>query len=289
MKQFFYLIGLICWIGATTGQTVERRDLIETVQGTRVNWTQGIIQAQGIGAPPPRTINTPQARQLARASAEAQARENLLAGLKQIRIDNGSRVESFLNQNSRLNTELGLMVQQARITQQEFLSDGTVAITLQMSLYGGFAQLILPSEIQQIESIKPVVSGPPSPPALNSATVKAQAQVVYTGLVIDARGLPAKAVLSPRVLDEDGKEVYGSAFVSREFAVQNGMTGYTRNLKFARSNTRVDANPLVVKGLRTVGPTKCDIVISNPDASKLRSTSEHLSFLKKGRVMIVLD
>ncbi|NQT10001.1 MAG: hypothetical protein HQ573_02380, partial [Desulfobacteraceae bacterium] len=46
---------------------------------------------------------------------------------------------------------------------------------------------------------------------------------------------------------------------------------------------------LTVKGLRTEGHGRSDIVISNADASRLRSASEHLTFLKKCRVMVVVD
>ena len=41
--------------------------------------------------------------------------------------------------------------------------------------------------------------------------------------IIDAKGLNAKPAMSPKVVDENGQEVYGSAYVSREFAVQQGM------------------------------------------------------------------
>jgi len=95
--------------------------------------------------------------------------------------------------------------------------------------------------------------------------------------------------MSPKIIDENGQEVYGSAFVSREYAVQQGMSGYAKDITAAQSNPRVTNNPLTVQGLKTEGPGNADIVISNADAFKLRSASEHLSFMKKCRVMIVVD
>jgi hypothetical protein len=95
--------------------------------------------------------------------------------------------------------------------------------------------------------------------------------------------------MSPKVQDENGQEVYGSAFVSREYAVQQGMSGYAKNVDAARTNQRVTDNPLLLKGLRVEGAGQSDIVISNADASMLRSASENLSFMKKCRVMIVVD
>jgi hypothetical protein len=93
----------------------------------------------------------------------------------------------------------------------------------------------------------------------------------------------------PKILDEDAREVYGSAFVSREYAVQQGMSGYSKDLAAAQSNQRVADHPLTVKGLRTGGVGHSDIIISNTDAHRLRSASENLSFMRKCRVIIVVD
>jgi hypothetical protein len=83
--------------------------------------------------------------------------------------------------------------------------------------------------------------------------------------------------------------VYGAAFVSREFAVQQGMSGYSRSVQAASQDKRVAGNPLTVKGLRTAENMQSTIVISDADAAKIKSASEHLSFLKKCRVIIVVD
>ena len=85
----------------------------------------------------------------------------------------------------------------------------------------------------------------------------------------------------PKIFDENGQEVYGSGYVSREFAVQQGMTGYARDLTAAQTNPRVTDEPFMVKGLRTEGPDRSNVVISNADAAKIRSASENLLFLKK--------
>jgi hypothetical protein len=46
---------------------------------------------------------------------------------------------------------------------------------------------------------------------------------------------------------------------------------------------------LIVKALKVLWPGRCDFIISNADAAKLKSASEHLKFLKECRVIIVLD
>ena len=95
--------------------------------------------------------------------------------------------------------------------------------------------------------------------------------------------------MAPRILDEKGREVYGGAFVSREYAVQHGVCVYTRKLGMAMGDPRVAQHPMVVKGLRTERPGRIHILISDTDATRLRGAVEHLSFLKQGRVMIVVD
>ena len=95
--------------------------------------------------------------------------------------------------------------------------------------------------------------------------------------------------MSPKILDEDGKEVYGSMNVDREYAVQQGMSGYARDLTAAQSNSRVTNNPVTVKGLKADGQGRSNIVISNADASAIRGAADNLTFLKKCRVMVVLD
>ena len=113
--------------------------------------------------------------------------------------------------------------------------------------------------------------------------------MVFTGVVLDARGLGARPAMAPKILDESGKEVYGSAMVNREFAVQQGMVGYAKDLSTAQANSRVTNKPLTIKVARVSGPAKCDLVISDSDASKILGAAENLSFLQKCRVMVVLD
>ena len=78
-------------------------------------------------------------------------------------------------------------------------------------------------------------------------------------------------------------------FVSREFAVQQGLSRYMTDTESALKSPVVAGNPLLVKGLRVEGNDRSRVVISNADASRLLSMSENLSFLKKCRVVIVID
>jgi hypothetical protein len=111
----------------------------------------------------------------------------------------------------------------------------------------------------------------------------------YTGLIVDARGLGVRPAMTAKIRNEDGKEVYGSAYVSRQYVVEQGMMGYLKDVETAQANPRVTDRPLIIKALKTDGPNKTDLVISNRDALLLHGMKEHLSFLEKARVMVVLD
>ena len=256
-------------------KSIEEHEYVERFGCNYINWTRGFIQAKGIGIPTERNAGKDQADMM--TTAYANALQNLLEVVKEVRIDFKTKIRDF-SAKSDIMAKIESMLKRSQVVKQQYFSDGSLEVTLQMSLYGGFAQLVLPQEIQQVESIKPV-----------GVVTEKLVSEIYTGLVVDARGLNVKAAMSPKILDENGREAYGAAFVSREFAVQQGMSGYIKYFSAAQTDPRVLNYPLTVKGLRTQDARPTDIVISNADASKLRSASENLSFLKKCRVIIIID
>lgn len=253
----------------------------------KINWSGGYVEAVGIGAPAQRDIGKPQARPNALRAAQIDAYRNMLEVINGVRVDSTTTIRNFTVENDIINTQVQGIVKGAKVMKQEYLSDGTVEVTVRMPLAGDFASVVMPKilEKRQIQT-PPAAPGPPTPPA---AAVPTSGGEVFTGLVVDARGIQARPAMSPRIIDEDGQEIYGSLNVEREYAVQQGMSGYARDLTAAQSNPRVTNNPVSVKGVKTEGAGRSDIVIANADAAKVRSSGENLNFLKKCRVMIVLD
>jgi hypothetical protein len=272
----------------------------------KINWSEGYIEAVGIGAPPEKYMGKPNARPLALRAAKIDAYRNLLEVTKGVRVDSTTVVRDFTVESDVINAQVDGLVKGARVANQEYMSDGTVEVTLRMPLSGGFSQIIIPKALGKRPELAPpspppavppetpaappeTPVTPPETPAAPAPSAPTPAGEVYTGMVVDARGLQARPAMAPKVIDENGKEVYGSMNVDKEYAVQQGMSGYARDLTAAQSNPRVTNNPVSVKGIKTVGPGRADIVISNADADKIRGVSENLTFLKKCRVMIVLD
>ncbi|MEE8315250.1 MAG: hypothetical protein V3R70_01735 [Syntrophobacteria bacterium] len=262
------MVGAMVW---AQGEVVQQFD-----QGS-INWSTGKVVAVGIGAPPSKPANMAQARAMARRAAITVARRNLLEISQGVQVDSMTLVKDFTVRSDIIRTSVQGVVRNAQVIDTAYMSDGSVEVTMVMSLGGEFANVILPPP--------PVGTVFPLPPP----GTEMPASQVYTGMVIDARGLGARPAMAPKIVDESGKEIYGSAMVNREFAVQQGMVGYAKDLSAAQGNNRVTDRPVTIKALRTSGAAKVDVVISDSDAAKLTSAAENLSFLQKCRVMVVLD
>ena len=293
MKLRFFSMAVltgIVFLWASAGfcqNAVSMSEWVEKVGQGAVNWSAGYIEAVGIGAPPDRSVGKINARPMALRAAKVDAYRNLLEITKGVQVDARTTVKDFTVESDVVNTQVEGLIKGAQVVDQQYMSDGTVEVRVRMPLYGNLSQIMVPLAIEKRKSVPQPAPAAPVPPA--PAVTAPPAPVTYTGLVVDARGIGARPAMSPRIYDEDGKEVYGSANVDREYAVQQGMSGYARDLTAAQSNQRVTANPVTVKALKTGGPGKSDVIISNADAGQIRASAENASFMKKCRVMIVLD
>ena len=276
-------------VASGNGYGADLRSLIEFKKNGAIDWTTGVVEAKGTGVPARYTYySQPQTHQQQTiAEATSKAHHNLLETIVSLRIDSDSRVIDIVEAYPSIMTQLRGMVQKAPEIEKlrQYQYDGTVEVWSQMKLNGGFSQLILPPEIRHIESIKQILTGNESAKMQN----RSRSSEIFSGMIVDARGIQVVPVLAPRILDENLEEVFGPAYVSREFAVQHGVTRYTTDIWKAKFDQRVAGNPLIVKALKVLWPGRCEFIISNSDADKLKSASEHLIFLKECRVIIVLD
>jgi len=283
------LLFSIIFVAPSLGYCAEGHPFIEQMEEGRINWAEGFVESKGIRAPLEKHSGKQNPNPKALRAAKQDAIHKILKIIQNIRIDSATAVKDLTAENGVIRSKVENMAREAREVEKEYLSDGTVVVTMQMSLRGGFAQLILPRDIKQVDSIKAIIAGRETVSPKSAVPSGNAVIALYTGLVVDARGLGAKAAMSPKIFDENMHEVYGPAFVSREFAVQQGIGGYVTTLPAAQNIPRIAGTPLSVRGLRTNEPGGSNIIISNADASKLKSASEHLSFLKKCRVIIVVD
>lgn len=301
------LLILVVAVGMAAAQAtrVDANSYMQQFDNGQVNWQEGIITAVGIGAPPESAKNPAQARAMAQRAATVVARRNLLEITKGVQIDSTTTVEDFMVTSDIIQTQVNGFLRNSQVIDTAYMSDGAVEVTVALNIRGGFANVILPQAVASPPQVTPPAppvpqptlptppvtppATPPIAPAPTTPSLPAAPIQVYTGLIVDARGLGAKPAMTPKVLDENGMEVYGSSFVSREFAIQQGMAGYAKDPAVASQNPRVAETPFVAKAIDAKGRARTDLVISNDQANQIRSLTQHQNFLEKCRVMVILD
>ncbi|WP_457572144.1 LPP20 family lipoprotein [Desulfovulcanus sp.] len=312
---FLFLAGVFLFFsgqGQAQNVAMESGSYIQTFENGKIDWQTGLVTAVGIGAPPANAVNMAQARAMALRAATVVARRNLLEIIKGVQIDSATTVENYMVTNDIIVSQVRGFLQNSQILDTAYMSDGSVEVTVGVSLRGGLANVIIPKTIPFGIRIKkhepeptPTVPSPPEvqekevsqpepevriePKDVQSQPKETAPKMVYTGLLVDARGLGARPAMSPKILDENGQEVYGSALVSREYAIQQGMAGYAKDVDKARQNPRVADTPYIAKAVMAKGRARTDLVIPNDVANQLRELAKNQSFLEKCKVMIVLD
>jgi hypothetical protein len=240
-----------------------------------VNWSTGNISALGKASP---DNNTETSQESVPGSARADANRHIIEALKNIKIDNTLSVNDYASKNDVILAGMEKTARDAIVTKQYYTSALAVEIMIETSMFGGFLQLVLPEEIRQIPKIALEIKDNNS---------KLTGESLYTGLIVDTRGLGVEPVLNPVIVSEQGHDVYASNFISREFAVQNGVAKYLCSMDKARRDHRIGNNPLILKGLRKDGKQNNAIVIKMSDYRLLEKVTERHTFLKECRVIIV--
>ena len=257
-----------------------------------VNWTTQVITAAAIGVAPPYAVSPEHGRALAVQAGAVLARQELLAIARGMAIDSRTTVQAAMVANSVTEARVSGVIRGAQVVQTRDLGGGAVEVTVAVPATGEFADLLLPRPPQAVPPVAVVTPGPAPAPAVPTpapAPRPTAVASVFTGLVIDARGLSVKPAMAPKVLSEGGQEVYGFSVVDRNWVIQQGMAGYAKDLPAAQAHSRVTDKPLTVKAVASSGTNKTDVVISNADAQLLLGSGPNLEFLGKARVMLVVD
>ncbi len=273
LSSFF--TGSFCF--ANQDQTRSYHSITQFKNGT-INWTTGKISA--IGKASPKDKNETSLESVP-GMARADANRQIIELLKQIKINPSLSVDAYASKNDIILAGIEKTARDAVISKQYFTSALAVEIIIETSMFGGFLQLVLPEEIRQIPKINPVINQKKSAEIIGES--------LYTGLIVDATGLGVEPVLNPLIVSEQGHDIYSSAFISRDFAVQKGVAKYLSSMDQALKDKRIGNHPLIIKGLRKEGKPNSAIVINMSDYSLIEKTTERHRFLKECRIIIVKD
>ena len=129
--------------------------------------------------------------------------------------------------------------------------------------------------------------------------IEKTASRVYTGIIIDARGiLPVQGefvtstgnpCLFPKVWNEDMELIYEKNIENSKTAKEKGIVSYHWSSDENLYRDRIGNDPLRITAKKIFGINRTDPVISNKDALKILSLDENRELLKQGRVIILLD
>lgn len=270
-----------------------------------IDWSNQILRSTGVGAPNP---NMPETAQRAGAleAAKRVALRNLLETVQGMTLDSETTVRNFMTENDVIVTKVKGILRNFTVVETKYMSTGDIEVTIEMPISGALADALLPQggglTLGPVSTVglcptcgQPWPAGRPVPAGVvlqqsqGTTTPALQSTGAYTGLIIDAKGLGLRPAMAPKILDESGQEIYGSKYVSRDWAVQIGMVGYDKDLNQARNNDRVTANPLVVKAIKVAGENKADVVVANASAAAIRNAAASQNFLDKCKVMFIVD
>ena len=266
--------------GQTSGQGIDAR-CTKPDDRACIDWERQVAISVGTGAPASWAQNAAQKNISAERAARLDAARNLLELIKGVALTSDSTVSQSMVASDAVNSSIQGELNSIRaVDKPKYFSDGSVQVKLEASL-----RQVIPVDLYVGPPQEIGASGAPVAPATSSVNTSTS----YTGLILDARGLGVNPAMSPKVYDPDGREVYGSAFVSRDFAVSQGVVGYVKSVDQAQQTDRVKGNPAIVKAIEAKGANKADLVVSKDDAEKLRALSQSQTFMREARVMIVVD
>lgn len=134
---------------AQTAEAVERFD-----KGL-INWTQGYVEATGVGAPRPDATSAVIARLSAQRAAKVDAYRNLLETVKGVRVTSETVVQNFMTTSQRISSRVEGIVRGAVVVDERFNSEhGSYEVRVRMPLTGDLTRLM----IQEV-----IASGTPAP------------------------------------------------------------------------------------------------------------------------------
>jgi hypothetical protein len=236
---------------------------VEAIGNGEIDYGRCVIRVAGNGAPPAHMGKgagaMAQARLMAERAAKMDAFRNILEVAKGVRVQGESTADELAFQNPSVRSKVQGRIRAFKIVNTRYFSDASVQITVEVPLAA--------------------VTGPLITDA-GTVAVNTTGKIVYTGLVIDARGTGFKPAALVKVTDEKGSVLYSPQHVAVDVLMKAGVNAtYAKTAKLAGA-------PLVLKAKSTGGGA---LVLAADAADKLRQPGINYSFLRSAQVVVVID
>ena len=263
----------------------------ETFDRGSINYADRTIQATGIGFIPVNVINAGQARRSAMRIAKQDALRQLIEIVNGVNVTSETTVSGAMFDDVIKTQVQGAIRGARKVGEPKYLSDTSVEVVYEVSMNNISRALLPMAERAPVLSYESVTAtGTAAADAgQGDGAAAAPASGGVTGIIIDGSGLGLRPAMSPRILNQSGTVLYGPGQYDRDYAAANGVVGYAKTLGQAKADTRVQGNPLVLRGASASGTAKTDVIISNAAAGKLVSAGRSAGLLQDCRIMFVLN
>ena len=263
----------------------------ETFDRGSINYADRTIQATGIGFIPVNVINAGQARRSAMRIAKQDALRQLIEIVNGVNVTSETTVSGAMFDDVIKTQVQGAIRGARKVGEPKYLSDTSVEVVYEVSMNNISRALLPMAERAPVLSYESVTATGTAAEAAGQGggAAAAPASGGVTGIIIDGSGLGLRPAMSPRILNQSGTVLYGPGQYDRDYAAANGVVGYAKTLGQAKADTRVQGNPLVLRGASASGTAKTDVIISNADAGKLVSAGRSAGLLQDCRIMFVLN
>ena len=255
----------------------------DQLENGSVNYADRTITAIGIGFIPENAINAGQARRSALRISKQDALRNLVEIVNGVVVTSETTVSGAMFDDEIKTKVKGVIRGAEQVGDPKYLSDTSVEVTYQVKKSGISEVLITTAIISAVLEN----TGTEKKSVINKTIDPSSGDI--TGIIIDAKGLKVRPALAPKVIDKDGGIVYGPGDYSREYAVTQGVVGYSKTIESATKDSRVEGNPLVIKATGVSGQNSTDVIIGNDDIKRVGSANTSYGVLKDCRVIILLD
>lgn len=277
-------------------------DIERVTERGRIDWTNGSLYATGLGAVSRTETNDAKAYLKARAFAKLDALRNLLMVIEHVHIDSHTVGADFEAQSDVVRAEVRGIVKGAQVVSEREIRKGRdtmVEVTVNTHMYGdqGIARAFLPEAIERQQERAPdpdPVPAPVEPPSdyhvRPDVDVAPPSGAPYTSVIIDTRGYKVERCMSPKILRQDGSEVWGTVKVDPDYVLEHGIVIYAHNIEQARALDRAGRNPLILRACGTANTAiPSDAVLSASDSARLMSLNARDGFMDKFHVIFVVD
>jgi hypothetical protein len=218
----------------------------------------------------------------------------LKTALYNLSYDESNTVGDYLNMHYDREYRLANLLNEYRTMNQQYLTDGNIQYALQLPLTPKIIGLILPDQ-KPVTLVVPMLcptcgqEWPKNRPVPEGTALipKELETTEYTGVIIDCRNLKLVPSLFPKVINDQGQEVFSINFCDPGMVVEGGLVLYTTSEPF--NEPRIGYNPLRVQALGSSGVNPTDIRISSYDARRLHSSKKNINLLKECRIAIIIN